>query len=741
MADEQQDYDIKQNATFLYLKYMGDAFASNTDELQSIKKFYLENKNNPKFSAQIKLAEMIRELTTLKSFDSNIDYAAKYTQLQEQLDVVARSELKKGQRNPAFDYIFKAMYENDNKIHSEIYEKVIEPNNRTSMTSEDVNNNIKKVTSNPGKVFNISHPDNPLNAFFSAMLGVGYNPLKKNNVPYVAFDSDELQSDQKCLRIGSQVQGAGEVNPTFKRYLLAKAHEDKDNTNEKGKGNYNYVYINLLKRPQEHQSPSEKTGVAYLLDKFVRFSEGKKALALENDLNKPEFKTACITLPADGEFFNGDFSLSTGKSTDGLTTNLEELQKELYESIRDNKNDFYMPDEVKAALFGDNMKEVVEQLYLTALQKTVDPNIQQKDLKGLEITPQNRNALLFQFVKGELSNKIIDDLNPKAYNMSCKDAIDRGGIHTLYHHLNKRFDQNNPMSEAEFKKYMDAPAMIVKYRTLNDNRTLLWNTLKHRNENDPKFAKSHPWVKDWVAKNDPAIKHEKAASYRMRSFSLSHFTTNLRKSLVKGLMNGLKPSLTSVVNRRHSAPGKLESMPNAQNAPQTELSKSNVRPQNVQPQPAAQGALISQLTKLIDPGSSPRPIPHRLSNPDPPQALNQDIHQHEQKGKAMNTRLLSKVLPSTPNSELLNHTGNDSPAVTSDVQAQALLRSVETIQQASVEHKKSEPSPVFNGSLAGNTRTLVSLFESKCVQDGKTPISTEPKSPDPDGSKRRMSKK
>lgn len=735
MAVEQQDYDIKQNATFLYLKYMGNAFASNTTELQSIKKFYLENKNNPKFAAQIKLAEMIRELTAIKSFDSNIDYGDKYTQLQEQLDVVARSELKKGQRNPAFDYIFKAMYENDNKIHSEIYEKVIEPNNKTSVTSEDVNNNIRKVTSNPGKVFNINHPDNPLNAFFSAMLGVGYNPLKKNNVPYVAFDSDELKSDQKCLRIGSQVQGAGEVNPTFKRYLLAKAHENKDNTNEKGKGNYNYVYINLLKRPQEHQSPSEKTGVAYLLDKFVRFSEGKKALALENDLNKPEFKTACITLPADGEFFNGDFSLSTGKSTDGLTTNLEELQKELYESIRDNKNDFYMPDEVKTALFGDNMKEVVEQLYLTALQKTVDPNIQQKDLRGLEITPQNRNALLFQFVKGELSNKIIDELNPKAYNMSCKDAIDRGGIHTLYHHLNKRFDQNNPMSEAEFKKYMDAPAMIVKYRTLNDNRTLLWNTLKHRNENDPEFAKSHPWVKDWVAKNDPAIKHEKATFFRMRSFTLSYLTTNLRKSLINGLVSGFKPSIklesTSVDKRRHSAPDKLESAPHVQNVSQSELSKRN--PQNAQLQPTDQGALISQIANIIDPGISPRPIPDRSRNPDPPQALNQDTYQQEQKGKAMNTRLLSKVLPSNPDSKSLNHRGNEhSPVVTSDVQSQA---------QANLEHKKSEPLQVFNGSLTGNTRTLVSLFESKRMQDGKTPISTEPKTPDPDGNKRRMAKK
>lgn len=726
---------------------MGDAFASNTAELQSLKKFYVENKNNPKFSAQIKLAEMIRELTTLKPFDPNIDYAAKYTQLQVQLELVARSELKKGQRNPAFDYIFKAMYENDNKIHSEIYEKVIEPSNRTSMTSEDVNNNIKKVTSNPGKVFNISHPDNPLNAFFSAMLGLGYNPLKKNNVPYVAFGNDELQSDQKCLRIGAQVQGAGEVNPTFKRYLLAKAHEEKADTSKNEKGNYNYVYINLLKRPQEHQGPSEKKGVAYLLDKFVRFSEGKKALALENDLSKPEFKTACITLPADGEFFNGGFSMSTGKSTDGLTTNLEELQQQLYESIRDNKNDFYMPDEVKAALFGDNMKEVVEQLYLTALQKTIDPNIQQKDLRGLEITPQNRNAILFQFVKGELSNKIIDELNPKAYNMSCKDAIDRGGIHTLYHHLNKRFDQNNPMSESEFKKYMDAPAMIVKYRTLNDNRTLLWNTLKHRNENDPKFAKSHPWVKDWVAKNDPAIKHEKSIYFRMRSFSLSHLTTNLRKSLTKGLMNGLKPSMklesSSVDSQRHSAPAKLESTPHAPNAPQSELSKSNVRPQNVQPQPIEQGVLISQLTNLIDPGAAPRPIPDRPRNPDQPQALNQDAHQQEQKEKAMNTRLLHKVLPSTPNSHQLNHTRNDhSPAVTSDVQSQALQRSVENIQQAqaNVEQRKNEPSQVFNGSLSGNTRTLVSLFEARCMQDGKTPISTEPK-PDPDGNKRRMAKK
>lgn len=441
------------------------------------------------------------------SFDKKIKYKRQYTKLHEAMEKVAKYELKKENRQHSseLDALFIQLFENDSRAHDFISSQLL--GSSVEHNKEIIKEKLKENTTNPNKKLHVEHPDNPVNAFVSSMLGYKYHPLKRNNMPYVAFDEMQLQQNAKCLRIGAQTQKSGVVNPVFERYLLANARKDAKlnaNLDSEKNENYEYVYFNLMKRNQESQD-TKKTGISKAIDKFVRYSEGKRASALEFLNEKEDLKTAVITLPADNEFLLGSFKMSRGSASNlHETCNLADLLKQVKKSIRYNRNDFYFCDRVKKVLFGKHCDNgVIEKLFKNAaaeVLKGFDP----KNLKTTFISDEQRNALLFHFIKSKLTGYILEKLNPKAYNFTCKDAIDRGAIHTLWYHFNLFYEKGIPMSEEAFLKYLDAAALIVKYRPLNHNRNLIWNALKHRVESDAKFRDGHPWAITWLNNNLPA---------------------------------------------------------------------------------------------------------------------------------------------------------------------------------------------------------------------------------------------
>jgi hypothetical protein len=111
-------------------------------------------------------------------------------------------------------------------------------------------------------------------------------------------------------------------------------------------------------------------------------------------------------------------------------------------------------------------------------------------------------------VKSKLTDQLLKELKPQGYNISCKDAIDRGAVHTLWHKMCKQYNDGKPMGEKEFLRYMDAAAILVKYRAVNHNRNLLWNALNERMKYDDKFADAHPWAEKWLKENNPALAHK-----------------------------------------------------------------------------------------------------------------------------------------------------------------------------------------------------------------------------------------
>lgn len=504
MSKHQDRLNIQAAATFAYLQQI-QIFSQQHPEL-----FAHDTMALPPYD---KLNAVMNEIQVL---DRQTPSKKLYRRFHEALEEVALYEMRVDKKDLpqalAMDKLFIQAYENESEINALVYEKVIQSAHHQGELAE----NIRKKTTHPNKNTHIEHPDNQGNAFFTSMLGIGYHPLKRNNVPYVAFGSATQKKGPHCIRMGAQTQKNGMVNPSFKRYLLANTRKAPSIQNENQSDatrQYDYVYINLLKRSARSQEDIEKLKAkktffarqkAKLTDKFVRYSEGKRGKALELLNFHKDLNTAVITLPADNLFLLGKIKMKKGGASENShLASYGDIFDALKHSILYNKNDFYFSNDVRTRLFGSQVDNgQLETLFSQAVQDVIGPPNAASG-QYAPFTPEQRNAILFQFIKSNLSNHILDVLAPQAYNFSCKDGIDRGAIHTLWYHLNEQYKNGRPMTEAEFKKHLNSPALIVKYRGLNHNLNLIWNVLNHRMKAEPDFAKSHPWAIDWLKNNLP----------------------------------------------------------------------------------------------------------------------------------------------------------------------------------------------------------------------------------------------
>ena len=422
--------------------------------------------------------------------------------------MIQRRSLRKLSDRECLNSLFIQLYENDSQIDNLVYEQVINKN----ANRKDLRSAIQTLTTNPTKV-DPTHPDNPGNAFMTSMLGLGgYDPLRKNNIPYVAFNEEELPNHRTCLHIGSQTRNRKDVHPTFQRYLLAKGQNQEKNK-------IAYLYINLMKRDQSVQVTQKG-----LTDNFVRSSEGARSHALEALNKNKDLKVAVVTLPADGPFFLGNFNMAKGKAKKSKKEGLVSILKAVKTSIQDDLNDFYFSDNIKERLFGDFTNNVIDSLFYDAVRDIMGPVV------PTTVNAEERQAILFHFVKYTLTNYIIENLDPLAYNTSCKDAIDRGAIHSLWYHLNMLYKHGTPMSEEAFYKHLYAPALLVKYRPINDNQNLIWNAMRFRLANDPDFKQAHPWAQDWINKNSPKSMRKDFLSDSENDISSSSMVSDIELS-------------------------------------------------------------------------------------------------------------------------------------------------------------------------------------------------------------------
>lgn len=349
------------------------------------------------------------------------------------------------------------------------------------------NENGKPVSS-----YGLSHPESGLDKFLHGMLGVNYAPQFYNNIPY---DYMDRFCSAHRLRIGTQIQqfmGKASVPGVFKNFLRSI-----DDNNDAKPDSINYLYINLQKTvKKEHSNGLE------------RILEAKRTEALHAELGKID-RVAVITLPADNSSFFKDFDIHQGKAllhADDVN-NFEKLHlifDEICSSIMDNNNDFLIPDSERAKIFNgcdsrEDVKNVLVILLTAASKEILGENAVLNDAM---ISKEQRQAIYFHFVKHTFTQFIISKLNPKFINISCKDAIDRAGVHNLWDLLCLLIENNEAMTLREFEARLNIPAILVKDRPINDHMNALINVLGHYYYHLPLNKQALiPWVEEWLKYN------------------------------------------------------------------------------------------------------------------------------------------------------------------------------------------------------------------------------------------------
>jgi hypothetical protein len=154
--------------------------------------------------------------------------------------------------------------------------------------------------------------------------------------------------------------------------------------------------------------------------------------------------------------------------------------------------DCYISDAVKQLLYGVaqntlscSMLQVIalddydKQQEKIKVEEFIDKTFQRLHMQDTDdLTMPQMMAAYFHFFKYEYSNFILEKINPLTFNMSCKDAIDRGGVHSAYYNIVKAKEYDLSLSTNEIITAIHSAPILVKARLMNHHLSLLMNVLK-----------------------------------------------------------------------------------------------------------------------------------------------------------------------------------------------------------------------------------------------------------------------
>ncbi len=310
----------------------------------------------------------------------------------------------------------------------------------------------------------------------------------KTNTPSIrTYHYKENTSLPMELRFGTQAQYEGNivvgrmpiVAPTFVSFIAQQKEKHPEKTRENKESDNSpitHIYFNNLKKTIE--------GIQHL----ERNKEGVLTDTLEH-LEETYDNIAVITLPADNDWISHHSLNKTGEIIETDTV-LNQIKEMVSERITLANSDFHISTRIRKLLFADAEEEqkIIDGLLQNSLQKL--------GLTRNKLTSDEKQALYFHFIKFELTDFIITKLNPVSFNMTCKDAIDRGGVSSAYYNLMKSLELNRPLNEEEFNRALYGAPLLVKGRSMNDHLKLICNAVDNYLKN-PENAGAPDWLKTW----------------------------------------------------------------------------------------------------------------------------------------------------------------------------------------------------------------------------------------------------
>lgn len=340
-------------------------------------------------------------------------------------------------------------------------------------------------------------------ARFSAMMSSTYKPQSTTSMASIrTYDYKlDVNGDHRTdipmeYRFGTQGQYHDKqprVSPLFEDFLEVQQLEREANPPLGPSTRITHIYFNNL---------------GYDRDDMEGKRESRLSMKL-HDLEKRHPNVAVITLPADKGMMDKHLLEDHHQSIRVQDAIDDILAIANGTSPRDIK-DFHISDDIKQLLYGTD--EYSEHGYNTVTENTVLIGLLEETFKKLGVDPDTRatispaemQAIYFHFVKYELTNYIIETLKPASFNMSCKDAIDRGGVSSAYYNLMKSLEEGTPISKEEFHRALHAAPTLVKGRGMNHHTKLIWNAVDmYLNGLDKKGIQPEPWMAEWRDKHAP----------------------------------------------------------------------------------------------------------------------------------------------------------------------------------------------------------------------------------------------
>ncbi|MCF6775483.1 hypothetical protein L3V83_02730 [Thiotrichales bacterium 19X7-9] len=323
-----------------------------------------------------------------------------------------------------------------------------------------------------------------------------FKPMLTTSIPQIkAYDYKAALNLPLEFRFGTQGErddGNPRYNPLFKEFIRFQRPHAED-------GPITHVYFNNLKY----------TGGG---------SERNKERALSLKLHELEVECdnlAVISIPADGNFLDKHFitSVSAGK--------INIIAQRMEDIVVNNGYDFFVSDHIKTLLYGKSSDGLSydNEIESNVIRDLMDKSILALGLAGKDtLTQAETQALYFHFLKYEFTNFVLEKLKPLSFNTSCKDAIDRGGVSSLYFNLIKSIELGNPLSEDEFYRGLHAAPAMVKGRGMNHHVKLIANVVDQYIEANKETVEIPKWLVAWRDDNKLNLSSSSDKSYKSELF-------------------------------------------------------------------------------------------------------------------------------------------------------------------------------------------------------------------------------
>ncbi|WP_058519275.1 hypothetical protein [Legionella parisiensis] len=433
-----------------------------------------------------------------QEYDENYPYGNLYSaciaSLEEFIDSSPTERIKE------LDDLVLAIYHNDNKILEEssawinVIDSEIRP--RQSNTAKKIQNRIKDTKRNINR-YSPNDSEGIYRRLYS-LFANNFKPQYETNLPTIKNFSYKKRIDATEYRFSTQAQrhnGNTRISPLFRRWLQIKA-EQTDPTQP-----ICHIYFNNL-----------------ALDRSDYDIAGSKERDLTLELHKleddPNLKTLVITLPAYEGLMDPSDYVITHDQLSPRSVFYEFLDIAREKAKKETISDFRISPKARTLLFGTSENEEI------ILKKLLMKSFHAQGLANKHfISSAEKQAVWVHFIKYELTNYILKTIQPKSFNFSCKDAIDRGALSSTYYNLIKSFKLEQPINKEEFERSLDAPAANVKGRGMNFHRKIIWNALNtYVNANYSQLIthEKKSWLIYWRDMNCPKIRTEKLLRIRLK---------------------------------------------------------------------------------------------------------------------------------------------------------------------------------------------------------------------------------